>query len=43
MAQSEPIARSQSRSAAGTAEAQILLPRKHNSTGGVAAVLLSTW
>lgn len=43
MAQSEPIARPQSRSAAGTAEARILLPRGHNSTGGVAAVLLSTW
>lgn len=42
MAQSEPIARPQSRSAAGTAEARILLPRGHNSTGGVAAVLLST-
>lgn len=41
MAQSEALARAQPGQRQGSAEDQILLPRRHKSTGGVAAVLFS--
>lgn len=41
MAQSQPLVRTQPGQQQGSAEAQILLPRRSKSTGGVAAVLFS--